>query len=137
MGLVYEEITLKNAFDVGNSRRGLLEEQEIRQTTVQALVDTGAATLVINEAIRQELGLAIEGERQATLANETKEMCKITEPVEVNWKNRSTALRALVVSGGGEILLGALPLEDMDLIVDPANQKLTGAHGDEILTYLK
>ena len=42
-----------------------------------------------------------------------------------------------MVSGGGEILLGALPLEDMDLIVDPTNQKLTGAHGDEILTYLK
>ena len=137
MGIIQEEITLRNAIDVGNCKRGLIKEHEIRQKTIKALVDTGAGTLVINDAIRRELGLEIQGERRATLANDTKEVCKVTEPVEVHWKNRFTAVSALVVSGDGMVLLGAIPLEDLDLIVDPAKQELIGAHGDEVLTMLK
>ena len=88
MGIVYTEITLKNAFDVGTCKRGHIGEQEIRQTTVEAMVDTGAGTLVINEELRQKLGLDVHGERRATLANGAKEMVKIVDPVEVHWKNR-------------------------------------------------
>jgi clan AA aspartic protease len=137
MGLVREEITLKNAWDVTNARRMIIKDSEIRQTTIMAMVDTGTMSLVINETIRQKLGLDVVEERQATLANETKEMCKITEPVEIRWKNRSTAIPALVISGNGEVLLGVIPLEDMDLIVDPTQQKLVGAHGDEVVCIVK
>ena len=130
MGLVYADIILRNATDVVNVRRGIIKESEIRQTTVQAVVDTGAGTLIINDAIRQKLGLGVEGERWATLANKTTVMCKYTEPVEVLWENRSSAVRAVVMEGTDEVLLGAIPLEEMDLIVDPARQILIGAHGD-------
>ena len=57
MSVVHTEVTLKNAIDVGKEREGLIKNHEIRQTTVQALVDTGAWTLVINEAIRNALVL--------------------------------------------------------------------------------
>jgi clan AA aspartic protease len=132
MGMVYEEITLKNVYDVGICEHGLIKKSEVRQIAVQALVDTGASTLVITEEIREKLGLGIKGKRPATLANSKKEMCKVTEPVEIHWKNRSTSIPALVVPGSGKVLLGAIPLEDMDLIVDPVKQALVGAHGDEI-----
>ena len=131
MGLVYEKITLKNAGDVTNARRGVINEPEIRQATITAMVDTGAGTLVITETIRQQLGLDVIGERPATLANNTREVCRITEPVEVHWNNRSAAVRAVVISGSGNVLLGAIPLEDLDLMVDPVQQRLVGAHGDE------
>ena len=137
MGLVHTEITLKNIEDIFKAKDGLITNDEVRQTKVTAMVDTGAATLVINEKIRLELGLRIEGERQATLANNAKETVKIAEPVRVHWKNRDTVCRPLVISGDGEILLGAIPLEDMDLVVDPVRQELTGAHGDEIVTMIK
>jgi len=130
MGLVHAEITLKNAGDVINVRRGIIKEPEIRQTIIKAVVDTGAMTLVINEQLRQQLGLGIVGTKQATLANNAKETVQIAEPVEVHWKNRSSTCRPWVVRSG-RILLGAIPLEDMDLIVDPAGQELIGAHGDE------
>jgi len=136
MGMVYEEITLKNAIDVGNCDHGLIKESDVRQITVQALVDTGASTVVINEEIQKKLGLQVKGKRPATLANSKKEMCKITEPIEIYWKNRSTVIPALVVPGNGDVLLGAIPLEAMDLIVDPAKQALIGAHGEEILTLI-
>ena len=137
MGLVYEEITLKNAGDVTNARRGVINEPEIRQATITAMVDTGAGTLVINEAIRQQLGLDVIAEKSATLANNTRELCKITEPVEVHWNNRFTAVSALVVSGGGEVLLGAIPLEGLDLMVDPTRRRLVGVHGDEVVYIIK
>jgi len=134
MGLVYAEITLRNAGDVSNEQRGIIKESDIRQTTVTAMVDTGAVTLVINEKLRTQLGLAVRGSRQVSFANDTKEICKTTEPVEIQWNNRSCAVRALVVPDSSEVLLGAIPLEDMDLIVDPARLTLTGAHGDEVVS---
>ena len=136
MGTVYAEITLVNTSDTLASRRGFIKESEIRQTTVQTVVDTGAPTLVINEDLRQQLGLEVQETRWATMANDTKDMVKIVDPVEVHWKNRKMTCQPWVVSGAGNILLGAIPLEDMDLIIDPAQRALVGAHGDEAVGIL-
>ena len=136
MGGVQTEITLKNAGDVIIAQRGIIKEQEIRQTTVTAVVDTGAVTLVINEQLQQQLGLEIQGERQTTLANNAKQTVKIAEPVKVCWKNRDMVCQPWVVASSPSVLLGAIPLEDMDLIVDPKNLVVTGAHGDEIVGIL-
>jgi clan AA aspartic protease len=137
MGTVYAEVTLKNTGDVIKARDGFIPEQQIRATTVSALVDTGAGTLVINEETRQKLGLVIKGLRRGTLADGAKASYQVTEPVEIHWKNRDTTCQAIVAPGADNILLGVIPLEDMDLIVDPTKQELTGAHGDEILCLLK
>jgi clan AA aspartic protease len=137
MGTVYSEINLKNALDVGKAREGLIPQKEIRTITVTAMVDTGTGTLIINEETRQKLGLAIEGLRRATLADGTNAPYQVTEPVNIHWKDRATTCRALVVPGANEILLGVIPLEDLDLIVDPTRQELIGAHGSEALYMLK
>ncbi|MDR3301136.1 MAG: clan AA aspartic protease [Spirochaetaceae bacterium] len=133
MGLVYTDITLKNSGDVQNVGRGFVKEAEVREVAVNALVDTGSGTLVISEEIRQKLGLAITGLRRSELADGTKQVYQVTEPVDVHWKNRETSCRALVVPHARTVLLGAIPLEDMDLIVNPGAQELSGAHGDEPL----
>ncbi|MDR0689109.1 MAG: hypothetical protein LBG08_02415 [Spirochaetaceae bacterium] len=142
MGIVYAEITLKNAIDAGEVRRGHLAEQEVRGITLQALVDTGSGTgaqspLVINEEIREALGLNVRGLRRTELADGAKQTYQVTEPVEVHRQDRETACPALVVPGAREVLLGAIPLEDLDLVVDPVRQALTGAHGDEVLCMVK
>jgi clan AA aspartic protease len=130
MGIVQEEITLKNIRDKIMAEEGYIKEFEVRQTTVQAVVDTGAMNLVIDEQLRQQLGLGVVGEKQVTLADSTKRRVKIAETVEIHWKNRSMICQPWVVSAG-RILLGVIPLEYMDLMVDPKNQKLVGVHGDE------
>jgi clan AA aspartic protease len=134
MGIVYAEITIRNSGDVAKAQGGFISEQDIREVTVQALVDTGAGTLVINEEIMHTLGLGVRALRRASFANNTKEICKVTDPVDVYWKDRGMTCQALVVSGASDVLLGAIPLEDMDLIVNPSKQELTGAHGDEVVT---
>ena len=133
MGIVRTQITLRNAGDVSYARRGDIQEKDVRQVTLNAMVDTGAGTLVINEEVCAQLGLEIQGLRRATFGNAAREICKVTEPVEITWEKRFCNCSALVVKDANEVLLGAIPLEDMDLIVNPAEQKLVGAHGDEVV----
>jgi clan AA aspartic protease len=137
MGLIYAEIILKNAGDVVNVRRGFIKEPEIRQTTVTAMVDTGSATLVINEAIRQQLGLAVEDTYEAELADGSAQTYDLTESVQIQWKNRKAVCQAVVAPNANDVLLGAIPLEAMDLIINPVKQELIGAHGDKVVYMIK
>ena len=130
MGSVRAEITLKNVFDERKAREGFIKEEEIRSVTIQALVDTGAMSLVITEELCQKLGLRIIGQRLTRVANGQRESCKVTEPVKIQWKNRFSSLSALVLPGLKNVLLGVVPLEDMDLMVNPVTQELVGVHGD-------
>ena len=136
MSTFKEEITLENIVDRGLANRGYIKEADIRALTVQAMPDTGAWTLVINEDIREKLGLVIEGSADSTLADGKTSSYPITESVKIKWKNRSISLPAVVVAEGKDVLLGAMPLEGMDLIVDPVRKRLAGAHGDQPLHVL-
>jgi clan AA aspartic protease len=133
MGTVYTDITLQNTFDTLSLLHGKIKETEVRKMTAKALVDTGAGTLIINEAARRQLGLTIQGNRSVLLADGSRQNFQQTEPVDIFWKNRHSTCRAIVLPDAKEILLGAIPMEDMDLIINPMLQEVTGAHGDEVL----
>jgi clan AA aspartic protease len=130
MGTTYAEITIKNSLDAGKAREGLIEEGDVRSVTVQAVVDTGAMTLVINEELQQKLGVPTVRKRFAQIANGQRVPCEETEPVNIFWKNRRSSLNAVVIPGAKTVLLGAIPLESMDLMVNPVTQEVVGAHGD-------
>ena len=134
MGTTYAEITLTNLTDITHARAGLIKPEDIRSVTVQAIVDTGAMSLVINEELCQKLGLTIKRERPVLVANGERIICKETESVEIKWKDRDTVLWTTVIPGAKKVLLGAIPLESMDLMVNPVTQELVGAHGDVMET---
>jgi clan AA aspartic protease len=136
MGTFTEEITLENVEDRSLAKHGYIKEDEVRAMKVQAMPDTGAWTLVINEEVFQKLGLEVRGERASILADGTTAQYRVTAPVKVQWKDRSIDLQSIVIPGAKEVLLGALSLEALDLIVDPVRQVLTGAHGDQMLHVL-
>jgi clan AA aspartic protease len=136
MSVFKEEITLANARDIGNAKEGLIPDTKVRKMTIGAMPDTGAWTLVINEEIRQKLGLTIEETSESTLADGKTDTYNVTDGVKIQWKNRSIILPAVVVPDAKTVLLGALPLEAMDLMVDPVHQQLVGVHGAEPLHVL-
>jgi len=133
MGETRVDITLRNVTDESLFKKGYISENDVRSIQVRALVDTGAVSIVINEDICQKLGLNIEGMRFATLAGGGKVNCKITEGVRICWKDRDAICQAVVLPEG-EPLLGVIPLEFMDLIIDPVAEQLVGAHGDRIVS---
>jgi clan AA aspartic protease len=137
MSIVYTEITLRNAYDVCKAEDGQIPEKDIRQTTISALVDTGAWTLVINNEIRDKLGLKTTGTGTSTLADGKEAVYNLAGPLEVHWKDRRVICEAIVIPDAADILLGAIPLEAMDLIVHPRKEEVVGAHGDQVIHILK
>ncbi|MDR0684288.1 MAG: hypothetical protein LBF83_04085 [Spirochaetaceae bacterium] len=137
MGCFMTEITLANAGELWAVQRGRMSQSEVHSVTLEAMPDTGAWTLIINEEIQQELGLNIVDRVDTTLADGSIEECGLTESVKVCWKDRWADCNAIVIPGATDILLGALPLEGMDLMVDPVNKRLVGVHGDRRLYLAK
>ena len=79
MSTVRTEITIKNAVDVGEARRGHITDAQVRSLTVDALVDTGAWTLVIDENTCQKLGLILKGTTPGVLGDGSSVVCQITD----------------------------------------------------------
>lgn len=124
MGLVYAEIELINGDDLALARRGIIAVDEVKRMKVSALVDSGSYMLAINENIQEQLQLPVVEKRKAQLANGEIVECEVVAPVELRFKNRQTTCRAIVLPGDAEPLLGAIPLEDMDVLIDPLRQQL-------------
>ncbi|WP_461247159.1 aspartyl protease family protein [Treponema sp. R6D11] len=130
MGIVQTEITLKNYGDEIFVQNGQKKPEDIRTSTVTAIVDTGSMYMVIPEELSQKLGLTVTGEKTAHIANGQRINCKLIEAVKVHWKNRFTVVPAIIIPGSEKVLLGAIALEGMDLMVNPVDQEVVGAHGD-------
>jgi clan AA aspartic protease len=136
MGITRDEITLTNAGDIAKARGGYIPEKGVRSVTVTAVADTGALRLTIPESLREKLGLEILRKAPATLASGEKLEVGLTEGVEIRWKDRLDISQAWVVQRECPVLLGAMPMEGMDIMVDPKSQQLVGIHGDEELGIL-
>jgi clan AA aspartic protease len=111
MGLVYADIELANARD-----------SELSPMGVRALVDSGALHLCIPEHVATQLKLEKLDEREVTLADGKRELVAYVGPIKIKFANRQCLTGALVL--GKEPLLGAIPMEDMDVVISPARHKL-------------
>lgn len=124
MGLVHAEIEIINGGDLEMVRRNLMDKDEIRRMSILMLVDSGAYNLCINEVIQEQMEFPIVEKRKAQMANGSIEEFDVVDNVQVRFKNRATTCRAMVLSGDSEPLFGAIPMEDMDLIIHPLKQEL-------------
>lgn len=106
MGIVYITITLRNP-----------RQPELRLVETRALADKGALHLCIPEHVAIQLRLEQLQEREVTTADGLKRLCPYVGPIEVRFGDRACFTGALVL--GDEVLLGAVPMEDMDLVVSP------------------
>jgi len=89
---------------------------------VQALADTGSVFLVIPEHIRLQLSLDELLKKEVTLADGSRKMLPYVGPIETRFKNRAAYVGAIVM--GDQVLLGAIPMEDMDLVVLPLDRRV-------------
>jgi len=124
MGLVYAKITLINADDLALVRRGKMEKSEVRQVEAKMLVDSGAYMMAINEVVKEQLGLFVVDKRKAQLADGSVQKFEIVGPVDVRFANRKATCNAIVLQGDTEMLLGAIPMEEMDVIIHPQKNEL-------------
>lgn len=124
MGIIHAEITLINGTDIEMARRHIIGKEEIRQISVEMLVDTGAYMMCINESIREQLGLPFIERRRHFLADDQLVEHDIVGPLYVKFQNRTAICSAAVLEGNSEPLLGAIPIEEMDVLIDAKRQEL-------------
>lgn len=122
MGEVKIKINIINAGDEMLFRRGILSEDKIRSQEVVAVVDTGAATSVLTPEVANNLGLQIIRQERAVYANEYSENIDIAESIIFQLGERRCVEEPFVM--GSEVLIGQIPLERMDLVVDCNRQQV-------------
>ncbi|QLH44974.1 MAG: clan AA aspartic protease [Bacteroidota bacterium] len=122
--MVYAEIELINGEDITLAKRHIIGEDEIKRMYVNTLLDSGSYNLCINEVIQEQLQFPIVDKRSAKTADGRIIECDMVGNVEIRFKNRATTCRAMVLPGNCEPLLGAIPMEDMDVLIHPQRQEL-------------
>ena len=111
MGLIRTNVSLSNP-----------KKPKLQSVRTQALVDTGAITLCIPDHVRIQLDLQELERREVTVANGKKEVVPYVGPVQITCLGRSCYTGALVL--GDRVLLGAVPMEDMDLVISPTKEQV-------------
>ena len=112
MGHVFAQIELSNP-----------RRQDLAPLGVNAMADTGALMLCIPEKVASRLDLEAESMRDVLVADGRSLRVPYVGPIRVAYESRFCFVGALVF--GDQVLLGAVPMEDMDLMVDPSRRKLT------------
>ena len=111
MGLVNAKVLLANP-----------KKPELKPVETEALADSGAVHLCITEHIRIQLQLEEIDKKEVTLADGSQKLVPYVGPIELRFKNRVGFAGALVM--GDQTLLGAIPMEDMDLVIIPKTRTL-------------
>ena len=112
MGHIFAEIKLSNP-----------RNQNLTPIVTAALADTGALMLCVPEHIALQLELDMESKREVTVADGRSMSVPYAGPIKVEFRDRFCYVGALVL--GDEVLLGAVPMEDMDLVLSPARREVT------------
>ncbi len=124
MGITYAEIELIRGADLVLAEEGYLSADDIRRLKVLALVDRGSSMLVISRSLSKQLALRHVDEVDTELANGALMRADVVGPVEVRFQNRKTVVNAVVVEADTDVLLGAIPMQGMDVMVDPKRERL-------------
>jgi clan AA aspartic protease len=124
MGMVYADIELINTADLEMSRRHIIGEEEVKRMRLTMLADSGAYMMAINENIQSQLELPFVEKRKAVMADGSVQEFEVVGPVMVKFANRTAVCNAFILDGNSEPLLGAILMEEMDVLIHPLRQEL-------------
>ncbi|WP_435011004.1 retroviral-like aspartic protease family protein [Tundrisphaera lichenicola] len=133
MGKVLVEAKLENVIDLYQARSGVITDEQVRRLVIDdALVDTGATTLSMPRRMIQQLGLESLRTRQARTSAGIVTV-GMFGPVRLTIDGRDCSLDVTELPDDCPVLIGQIPLELLDFIVDPRNHRLIGnpEHGGE------
>lgn len=133
MGRVVTEAKFENLKDLWAVEQGFRSPEQARAITIpNALVDTGATLLSLPTSLIRQLGLTQFSSRRVTSSTGPTEAA-LYDAVRLTIRGRSCTMDVLEVPDGVPAMIGQIPLEYLDLVVDPQSQSLIGnpAHGGE------
>ena len=114
------EVALENASDRSLFEEGYRDEAEIRRLTVKAVVDTGAAMLVLPQDVVADLGIRMRRTVTVSYADDRRENRPVAGGLNVRIGDRAMMTECIVGPPQTEALVGQIVLEALDLVVDCA-----------------
>lgn len=124
MGYVYADIEIVNFSQLDMARRNLMDPDEVKRMRINVMVDTGALLLCINGNIQSIFDFPFVRRERFELADGSIAECDVVGSVEVIYGNRRTICEAFVLPGGSQPLLGAIPMEALNVFIHPQRQEL-------------
>ena len=124
MGSVMTKVTLWNNTDLDKVAEGTLRPEEVRTAEIDALVDTGATQLVIPIDVCRRLGLRPGRTVPVLLADGSEREMTYMTSLHISILGRDMSCDALAAPEGTTALIGQIPLEALDLVVDPRSREL-------------
>ena len=137
MGRFSVEFTVINNRDRNSAAVGALGSDQVRQTTLSGVVDTGAARLVLPESIADQLGLERTGEAQVRYADQRRATRPMAGEIRVRLMDREGVFSAVLEPDRKTALIGAIVLEELDLVVDSTTQTLQPRDPDRIVSEIE
>ncbi len=133
MGRVTTEATIENLEDLWAEKRGLLSAAQVRRIVVtDALIDTGATLLFLPTRYIRQLGLPLTSSKHVSSSIGLAE-AGMYEAVRLTIMGRTCTMDVMEVPDSVPVLIGQLPLEHLDFVVDLRSRSLVGnpARGGE------
>jgi predicted aspartyl protease len=124
VGRVRVELEVANYGDLTMTQRGLLPPDQVRREKIQGMVDTGATQLVLPEAVVKRLGLTLGNTVNVRYADGRKAQRRRVNGVSVQLLGRDGVFTAICEPKRETALVGAIVLEDLDLLVDCVAQQV-------------
>ena len=124
MGRSKIDVKLANKFDVEKAKAKEIPKDQVRQLTIEGTVDNGASYLVLPAKVAKELGLPKVGKTKFRYADWCVATRDMVELVEVELVGRKGTFRAMVEPNRNTALIGAIVLEDLDLMIDSRRERL-------------
>jgi predicted aspartyl protease len=137
MGRVAAEILASNNEDLILAQAGHLPPERVRRFQLQGTVDTAAALLVLPADVADRLGLPKAGDAVVRYADRRSATRTTVDQVRVELLGRQGTFRAIVEPDRTTALIGAIVLEDLDLLVDCKNNRLYPRDPDHITAELE
>jgi predicted aspartyl protease len=126
MGRVTVEAKIENLLDVMKANLGEIDADRVREVSVpDALVDTGATALSLPTSIIRELGLTQTGTKNVRTTAGLR-TAAIYSSARLTVQGRDCEVAVAEVPDGTPVLIGQIPLEYLDFVVDPRGQRLIG-----------
>ncbi len=137
MGRFSVEFEVANDRDVVKAEEGTLSPDKVRRLIIRGVVDSGASRLVLPQAVVTQLGLPVMGKVKVRYADGRRALRRAAGRVHVKLLGRDGVFSAVVEPKRDTALIGAIVLEDLDLLVDCGKQRLTPRDPDYVVSEIE
>lgn len=135
MGRFSVDIELVNNRDLALAESGHLAPEQVRRTRIRGVVDTGATRLVLPESVVRQLGVHTPGSVSVRYADGRTATRALAEDIRLSYLGRSSVFNAVVEPDRTDsALIGAIVMEDLDLIADCTKQTLAPRDPKQIIS---